>query len=240
MIKLSVNVNKIATLRNSRGGTVPSVTRFAQMAIDAGAHGITVHPRPDERHIRRTDVTDLRPLCKAVEFNIEGYPDERYCQIIEETRPDQATLVPDPPGVLTSNAGWKAREHQAFLRDTIARLKGVGARVSVFMETNLAEIDAAREAGADRIEFYTGPFAEEFAAGRGKASYQEFATAAQHAVDIGLGINAGHDLDLENLVLMRNLPGLAEVSIGHALVRDALLMGWQKTIGEYLRVLQEK
>lgn len=238
MIKLSVNVNKIATLRNSRGGTIPSVTRFAELAIEAGAHGITVHPRPDERHIRRTDVLELRPLARNVEFNIEGYPDERYCQIIEEVRPNQATLVPDPPGVLTSDAGWDTLGHQDFLRNTIARLKAAGARVSVFMETDLAQIEAARKAGADRIEFYTGPFAEEFAAGRGEASFDQFARAARHAVSLGLGINAGHDLNLENLELMRNLPGLVEVSIGHALVRDALLMGWKKTIREYLHVLE--
>ena len=237
MIKLSVNINKIATLRNSRGGNIPSVTRFAELAIEAGVHGITVHPRPDERHIRRQDVFDLRPIVKGVEFNIEGYPDERYCGIVGDTRPDQATLVPDPPGVLTSNAGWDARKHRDFLRDTIARLKAKGARVSLFMETDLAQIDAAKEAGADRIEFYTGPFAEEFDAGRGEKSFEEFARAARHAKSIGLGINAGHDLNLSNLVLMRGLPGLMEVSIGHALVRDALLMGWQKTVREYLRAL---
>lgn len=237
MAKLSINVNKIATLRNSRGGRRPEVLRFALMAIEAGAHGITVHPRPDERHIRWTDVFELRGAVRSVEFNIEGYPDARYREIVAEAKPEQATLVPDPPEVLTSCAGWDARAHAGFLRDTIAELKASGARVSLFMETDLAQLDAAKEAGADRIEFYTEPYARAFEEGRGRESFEEFARAARHAQSLGLGINAGHDLDLANLPLFAGLPGLLEVSIGHAVVCDALEMGWTEAIRRYLAAL---
>lgn len=237
MIQLSVNVNKIATLRNARGGSEPSVVEFAREAIAAGAHGITVHPRPDERHIRRQDVFDLLPVVAPVEFNIEGYPDDRFLDIVRQVRPEQATLVPDPPDVLTSNAGWDPAAHRSFLRDVIAQLQSWGARVSLFMETDLARLDAAADTGTDRIELYTGPYAEAFAAGQGEASYAEYERAARHAVGLGLGINAGHDLNLANLARMRDLPGLTEVSIGHALVCDALRLGWRPAVAEYLRVL---
>jgi len=240
MIYLSVNVNKIATLRNARGGKEPSVTAFARSAMDVGAHGITVHPRPDERHITYQDVFELAEVVPGVEYNIEGYPDARYLEIVRQVRPAQATLVPDPPDVLTSNAGWKVSENLAFLKETVAALHESGARVSLFMEPNSEEIKAAAETGAERIELYTGPYAEAFARGEGQASFQEYARAAESALEAGLGVNAGHDLNLDNLVLFRDLPGLQEVSIGHALTCDALVMGWRATVHEYLKVIQRK
>jgi pyridoxine 5-phosphate synthase len=236
MINLSINVNKIATLRNSRGGERPAVVPFALAAIRLGVQGITVHPRPDERHITRADVFDLRPHVAGVEYNIEGYPDARYLGIIREARPDQATLVPDGPGVLTSCAGWDAAANLPFLRDTIAELQSSGARVSLFLEPDNRQLDAAKAAGADRIEFYTEPYATAFKAGRGHESFEVFAAAARRAMELGLGINAGHDLDLDNMVLFRELPGLLEVSIGHAVVCDALEMGWEESIRRYLAV----
>lgn len=239
MVKLSVNVNKIATLRNSRGGSQPSVVEFAREAIAAGAHGITVHPRPDERHIRRTDVFDLRPLCRDVEFNIEGFPDARYVEIVRDARPDQATIVPDPPGALTSDAGWDCIAHGQRLRAIVAELKSFGCRVSIFLSHDVHQVEAAAATGTDRIEFYTEPFARDFAAGRGAESFAAFRAAAERAVQLGLGINAGHDLNLQNMQLMRGLPGLLEVSIGHAIVVDALRMGWQPAIRAYLGVLRD-
>jgi pyridoxine 5-phosphate synthase len=243
MIALSVNVNKIATLRNARGGHRPSVPAFARAALAAGADGITVHPRPDERHIRTHDVFDLLEVLEdapeGTEYNIEGYPDARYLGLIRDARPHQATLVPDPPEVLTSNAGWDAVTHRDRLRDLIAALHEHGARVSIFMETDLAQIDAAAETGTDRIELYTGPYAEAFLAGRGEGSFAEYARAARHAQSVGLGLNAGHDLDLDNLPLFRALPGLQEVSIGHALTCDALEHGWQRTVRAYHDALRE-
>lgn len=238
MIKFSVNVNKIATVRNSRGGSIPNVVDFARAAIEAGADGITVHPRPDERHITRQDVLDLRNIVTDVEFNIEGYPNERYIEIVQTVRPDQATLVPDPPEALTSNAGWNLDANQEFLKDVIAELKKTGTRVSLFMEPDPEAMETARAVGADRIELYTEHFARAFAERLGEASFAEYVAAAEAAVRAGLGVNAGHDLNLDNLVLMRQLPGLLEVSIGHALVNDALWMGWRKAIGEYLKVLR--
>ncbi|MCH9652043.1 MAG: pyridoxine 5'-phosphate synthase [Deltaproteobacteria bacterium] len=238
MIQLSVNVNKIATLRNARGGLEPSVRDFAQKAIDAGAYGITVHPRPDERHITTQDVYDLVEVVQGVEYNLEGYPDERYRALVREVKPAQATLVPDPPGVLTSNAGWKASEHLDFLKDAVQELQSVGSRVSLFMETDLKTIDAARETGADRIELYTGPFAEAFARGEGITAFAPYSQAALHATGLGFGLNAGHDLNLANLTLFRQLPGLAEVSIGHALTCDALRIGWEPAVKAYLDALK--
>ncbi|MEM9292956.1 MAG: pyridoxine 5'-phosphate synthase [Acidobacteriota bacterium] len=249
MIHLSVNVNKIATLRNARGGRRPSVPEFAAAALRAGAHGITVHPRPDERHITRQDVFDLIPVIEAtsaelpqsapyrLEYNLEGYPDRRFLDLVKEARPHQATLVPDPPDVLTSDAGWKASAHRELLREVIGELRESGIRVSLFMETELAEIDAAAECGADRIELYTGPFAEAFEAGRGQQAFAPYVAAARHATSAGLGLNAGHDLDLHNLEIFRQLPGLEEVSIGHALTCDALERGWQATVEAYLEAL---
>lgn len=236
MSRLSVNVNKIATLRNARGGNVPNLL---QMAIDCekfGAEGITVHPRPDERHIRYQDVHDLKSKIKT-EFNIEGYPSKEFMELVLEVKPEQVTLVPDPPGVLTSNAGWKISEQGQLLKEVIARLKATGIRVSIFMECSEKEIRLAPSVGTDRIELYTGPYAEDFKKDPEKA-VAPYRKAAELASDLGLGLNAGHDLDLENLAFFKkNVPGLLEVSIGHALISDALYYGLENTIQMYKRQL---
>lgn len=238
MTRLSVNINKIATLRNARGGQTPNVLQFALDAERFGAQGITVHPRPDERHITTQDCYDLQKHVQT-EFNIEGYPDARYLQLIKDLRPAQATLVPDPPGVLTSNAGWNCTEQATFLEPIIAQIQALGVRVSLFMETDLAQIDKAKALGADRIEFYTGPYAEQFAADR-HAAVEPYRLAALHAHALGLGINAGHDLSLENLAFFKaSLVALDEVSIGHALISDALYLGIENTIQRYLYELRE-
>jgi pyridoxine 5-phosphate synthase len=236
--KLSVNINKIATLRNSRGGDNPNVT---QVAIDCerfGANGITVHPRPDERHITGKDVYDLKKIV-TTEFNIEGYPDERYLKIIEEIKPTQATLVPDPPHVLTSNAGWETKKNFDLLVELLAEIKRIGVRSSIFVDTNLENIEFAKKAGADRIEFYTGPYAENYSLNPENA-IKDYVTAANYAKEIGLGINAGHDLSLENLKFFKqNIPFLDEVSIGHAIISDALYLGLENTIQRYLFLLKD-
>lgn len=233
MTKLSVNVNKFATLRNARGGNNPDVLKAALDCERFGAQGITVHPRPDERHIRRSDVYAIAGAI-AVEFNIEGYPSEDFLRMVEEVRPAQCTLVPDPPGVLTSDAGWDTLTHRGLLREVVARLHAAGVRVSVFSETRLDWIDGAKEVGTDRIELYTEPYAAQYARGR-EAAIAPFVTAARHAQALGLGLNAGHDLSLENLhYFHQNIPGLLEVSIGHALVCDALYLGLEKTVQAYL------
>ncbi|MDP4596008.1 MAG: pyridoxine 5'-phosphate synthase [Crocinitomicaceae bacterium] len=238
MTRLSVNINKIATLRNARGGQTPNVLQFALDAERFGAQGITVHPRPDERHITTQDCHDLHKHVHT-EFNIEGYPDARYLQLIKDLRPAQATLVPDPPGVLTSNAGWNCTAQATFLEPIIAQIQALGVRVSLFMETDLAQIDKAKALGADRIEFYTGPYAEQFAADR-HAAVEPYRLAALHAHALGLGINAGHDLSLENLAFLKaSLVALDEVSIGHALISDALYLGIENTIQRYLYELRE-
>jgi pyridoxine 5-phosphate synthase len=237
MTKLSVNINKIATIRNARGGDVPNVV---QVAIDCerfGADGITVHPRPDERHITLKDVYDLKEVVKT-EFNIEGYPDERYLKIIEEIRPAQATLVPDPPHVLTSSAGWDTVKEFELLKDLVAQLNSWGVRSSIFIDTDTNRIEKASETGVDRIELYTGPYAEDFQASPEKA-VQAYVNAAQIAYELGLGINAGHDLSLDNLRLFKeSLPKLDEVSIGHALISDALYLGLENTIQRYKYLLR--
>ncbi len=238
MTRLSVNINKIATLRNARGGQTPNVLQFALDAERFGAQGITVHPRPDERHITTKDCYELHNKIQT-EFNIEGYPDVRYMQLISDLRPAQATLVPDPPGVLTSNAGWNCIEQADFLAPIITQIKNMGVRVSLFMETDLAQIDQAKALGADRIEFYTGPYAENYAIDR-YAAVEPYRLAALHAHAIGLGINAGHDLSLENLAFLKaSLVALDEVSIGHALISDALYLGIENTIQRYLYELRE-
>lgn len=238
MIRLSVNVNKVATLRNARGGDRPSVRRAAEIAIGAGCHGITVHPRPDERHIRRADVLELAGWL-PVELNIEGYPAEPWLALAEEVRPAQATLVPDPPDVLTSNAGWRfARVDRAWLREVVARLRAAGCRVSLFLDPDPAEVAGAVEAGADRIELYTEAYARAFPTSRRDEVFARYRATAESARAAGLGINAGHDLDLENLPhLAVHLPGLAEVSIGHALISDALERGLAATVRAYLAAL---
>ncbi len=234
--KLSVNINKIATIRNARGGNTPNVV---QVAIDCeifGADGITVHPRPDERHITSNDVVELADKI-STEFNIEGYPNERFMELLRKVQPAQATLVPDPPNVLTSNAGWDTLKEADFLKGIISEIKAMGIRTSLFIETDAAMIKKAAELGADRIEFYTGPYADLFEADKEKAiaPYRE---AAQVAQECGLEINAGHDLNLKNLKYFKtNIPNLAEVSIGHALISDALYLGLENTVMMYQREL---
>lgn len=236
MTKLSVNINKIATLRNARGGNNPDVLKVAADCERFGAQGITVHPRPDERHITYKDVIGLKDLVKT-EFNIEGYPDARYFELVALAKPAQATLVPDPPGVLTSNAGWDVIQHLDFLRETILELKKHASRVSLFVDPVVAQVEAAYAVGADRIELYTEPYASAFGQNPEEA-IAPYVLAASRAHELGLGINAGHDLSLENLAyLKQNLPHLDEVSIGHALVCDALYFGLENTIQMYLRKL---
>ena len=232
MINLSVNINKIATLRNARGGNVPDVLRVAMDCERFGANGITVHPRPDERHIRRRDVYDLRPLVRT-EFNIEGYPSEQFMELVLAVRPTQATLVPDAPNVLTSSAGWEIEPNMEFLSGIVDRLKEAGIRTSLFVSTDVDNIRAAARTGADRVELYTGPYAEEFDADPDRA-VAPFADAARAAHSVGLGLNAGHDLSLHNLEFFKqHVPYLMEVSIGHALISDALYLGLEATIQAY-------
>ncbi|WP_339606970.1 pyridoxine 5'-phosphate synthase [uncultured Roseivirga sp.] len=237
MTKLSVNINKIATIRNARGGNNPNVV---QVAIDCerfGAQGITVHPRPDERHITRQDVYDLKKVV-TTEFNIEGYPDERFMKMVKEVKPEQATLVPDPPGVLTSNAGWDTVAHEEFLKEVISELKAAGVRVSIFVAPEMDMIEGAAKVGTDRIELYTEMYASAYDKDKTKA-IADYKLAAVRARELGLGINAGHDLDLKNLAyLKQEIPFMDEVSIGHALVCDALYFGLENTIQLYLRELK--
>lgn len=236
MTLLSVNINKFATLRNSRGGNVPDVLKAALDCERFGAQGITVHPRPDERHIRYKDVRDLKPLL-TTEFNIEGYPEQKFIDLVLQVRPAQVTLVPDPPGVLTSNAGWDTVKNESMLKDVISVFKKAGIRTSLFVDTNLENIEHTPRTGADRIELYTEAYASHYRSDRAKAvaPYRE---AAIKAAGLGLGINAGHDLSLENLRYFKeHVPGLLEVSIGHALVADALYLGLENTIRQYLRQL---
>ena len=247
MIKLSVNVNKIATLRNSRGGSIPSVVAAVETCLAAGAPGITVHPRADERHIRPADVFAIADVLAArgprgerPEFNIEGDPREPFLEMVLRVRPDQCTLVPVRPGEITSQAGWPPDERSAFLGDVIERLKRAGVRVSVFVDPDIDAVRWAASRGADRIELYTEPYATAFARGDAEArtSFAKYAEAATVAHDLGLGVNAGHDLDLQNLVLFRTLPYLDEVSIGHALISRALWIGLENVVREYLDVLR--
>jgi pyridoxine 5-phosphate synthase len=236
MTRLSVNINKIATLRNARGGNNPDVVKAAQDCERFGAQGITVHPRQDERHIRYSDVLALKDVVKT-EFNIEGYPDERYLRIIQEVKPAQATLVPDPPQAITSNAGWDTLSNEIFLKEVVHEIKSHGVRVSIFVDPLPKMVEGAKEINADRIELYTEPYAHEFPLRRDIAikPYQESAKVAH---ELGLGINAGHDLSLENLnFFAQNILHLDEVSIGHALICDALYYGLENTIQLYLREL---
>ncbi|MEO7081640.1 MAG: pyridoxine 5'-phosphate synthase [Flavobacteriales bacterium] len=237
MTKLSVNINKLATLRNARGGNRPDVLQSALDIERFGAQGITVHPRPDERHIRYVDVRALKPVL-TTEFNIEGYPNASFIDLVLEVKPAQVTLVPDPPDVLTSNSGWDTRTHKAELQTVIARFKEAGIRTSIFMGTDTELIAHAADTGTDRIELYTGPYADAYAKDR-NAAVADFIRAAEKAAEVGLGLNAGHDLDLDNLAFFKaQVPGLLEVSIGHALVCDALLFGMENTVQLYLRELR--
>ncbi len=237
MTRLSVNINKIATIRNARGGNIPDVVKTALDCERFGAQGITVHPRPDERHIRRKDVYDLKPLL-TTEFNIEGYPTRKFMDMVIEVKPAQVTLVPDPPNALTSSAGWDTIRHFALLKEVIAEFKNKGIRTSIFIETNPDQIFKAAETGTDRVELYTEPYATNFPKDK-EAAIAPFVKAAQAAHEAGLGLNAGHDLSLENLrFFAENIPHLLEVSIGHALISDALYFGLENTIQMYLRELK--
>lgn len=237
MTRLSVNINKIATLRNARGANNPDVLRVAKDCERFGAEGITVHPRPDERHIRFRDVVDLKKIV-TTEFNIEGYPDTRYMELVREVKPAQATLVPDAPDAITSNAGWNTVKHEALLRDIVKELKSYGTRVSIFVDPSPEMVNGAAKVGADRIELYTEPYAHQYHKDRDKA-VKPYILSAGVARDAGLGINAGHDLDLYNLKFLKEqIPFLDEVSIGHALICDALYFGLENTIQLYLKQLR--
>lgn len=237
MTKLSVNINKFATLRNARGGNNPDIIKTALDCEKFGAQGITVHPRPDERHVRYDDVMKLKDVV-TTELNIEGYPDNRYMDIIEKVRPAQATLVPDGPDVLTSNAGWDTILKKELLSELVGKIKAWKVRVSIFVDPDEKMVEGAAAIGTDRIELYTEPYATNFHSGKEKA-VSEYIKAAKKAKEIGMGLNAGHDLDLHNLKYLKTkIPWLDEVSIGHALVCDALYYGLENTIQMYLRQLQ--
>lgn len=238
MTRLSVNINKIATLRNARGGNVPDVQKVAVDCEHFGAQGITVHPRPDERHIRFRDVDLLKPLV-TTEFNIEGYPSESFMKLVTGVKPHQVTLVPDPPGVLTSNAGWDTLKNRDFLVEVIGEFKEHGIRTSIFVGTELEFIEGAMKTGCDRVELYTEPYAKKYHEDK-EAAIAPFKKAAGVARELGLELNAGHDLDLHNLRWFRQqIPWIKEVSIGHALISDALYYGLQNTIQMYLRELRD-
>ena len=243
MARLSVNVNKVATLRNSRGGAIPSVLQAVEVCIDAGAPGITVHPRADERHIRRADVREIAARLASVrgrvELNIEGDPRPDLIALVEEVLPDQCTLVPVVPGEITSQAGWSPASRSEELRQAIRRLKDAGVRISLFVDPEEEPIRWAASTGADRVELYTEPFARSFERGDGQRSFAAYARAAELAVSLGLGVNAGHDLDLDNLTLFRTLPHLDEVSIGHALIGHALFVGLDHAVRDYLTALTD-
>ncbi|QJX47129.1 pyridoxine 5'-phosphate synthase [Hymenobacter taeanensis] len=237
MTKLSVNINKIATLRNARGHNRPDLLQAARDCERFGAQGITVHPRPDERHIRYQDARDLKSIV-TTEFNIEGNPTPDFLALVREVRPEQVTLVPDAPDAITSNAGWDTIRHQEYLQGVVQELKGLGCRVSIFLDPDLDMMRAAATTGTDRIELYTEDYARQYPQDPA-AAIQSYRAAAELAQELGLGLNAGHDLDLDNLAyLHQNLPGLAEVSIGHALICDALYLGLENTIQLYRRQLK--
>lgn len=237
MVRLSVNLNKIALIRNGRGGRIPDVILAAQNAEAFGAQGITVHPRPDQRHITYDDVWALKPVVRT-EFNIEGYPSEDFLRLVESVKPHQVTLVPDAPDALTSNAGWDAIRHRSMLTDIVQRLRHAGIRSSVFMETEAAQLEAVAQTGTDRIELYTENYARMFPLNR-EAAVAPYREAGKIAHQLGLGLNAGHDLNLDNLhFFAHEVPHLAEVSIGHALISDALYLGLEQTIHRYLEQLR--
>lgn len=233
MTRLSVNINKIASIRNARGGNMPDVTKAALDCEAFGAQGITVHPRPDERHIRRSDVREIRPLLKT-EFNIEGNPTDDFCSLVLEVKPDQVTLVPDAPDAITSSAGWNTLANREFLTAVCARFRAAGIRTSIFVDPDPAMVAGAAQCGCDRVELYTEAFAREYPSAPAEA-VAPYVAAAEEARRLGLGLNAGHDLSLVNLeYFISRIPWTDEVSIGHALICDALYMGLERTIGEYL------
>lgn len=242
MTKLSINLNKIALLRNARNIGIPSITKAARNCISAGAHGITVHPRPDERHTKSSDVYDLSVLLEAfphVEFNIEGNPFPMFMQIVRQVKPTQCTLVPDSPDAFTSDHGWDLENNGTRLTPIIRELKDMGIRVSLFLDPDCEQVQRAKEVGADRIELYTETYAASYNKGDAESVFQRFAQASQKSQEVGLGVNAGHDLNLENLGKFCSIPNIAEVSIGHAVVSDALEMGMFKAVKAYLKVLEE-
>jgi len=238
MTRLSVNINKIATLRNARGGEIPNVLKAATDCQRFGAQGITIHPRPDERHIRRKDVYEIKQII-STEFNIEGYPSPAFLEMVTKVKPDQVTLVPDPPDAITSNAGWDTVQHETFLKDVIAQLRETGIRPSVFIDTSIRNIENAAKTGAQRVELYTEPYASAFDKSPEQA-IRPFKDAALAAKDAGLEINAGHDLNLQNLSwFISHIPFTKEVSIGHALIADALYFGLENTIQMYLNEIKK-
>jgi pyridoxine 5-phosphate synthase len=237
MSKLSVNINKVATIRNARGNNLPDLVQFAKNCEKFGAQGITIHPRPDERHITYKDVYDLKPVV-TTEFNIEGFPNTKFIDLVLDVKPEQVTLVPDPPGVLTSNAGWDTLKQKDFLKEVISEFKTNGIRTSIFVDTEIVNIENSVETGTDRIELYTGPYADNFSSNKENA-ISAFVSAANLASQLGLGINAGHDLNLDNLTFFKEkIINLKEVSIGHALISDALYFGLENTIQQYLTCLE--
>jgi len=237
--KLSVNINKIATIRNARGGDNPSVVEAAKRIEEYGADGITVHPRPDERHIRQSDVLELKNVV-GTEFNIEGYPSPDFIEMVCQIKPEQVTLVPDPPDVLTSNNGWDCVKFGDFLKEVVSEFKQHGIRVSIFLNPDPTQAEAAAQTGADRVELYTEAYASHYAADK-ETAIQPYVETAYACHQLGLGINAGHDLSLENLrYLKQQIPYLAEVSIGHALISDALYFGLENVVAMYKRELSEE
>ncbi len=237
MTRLSVNINKIALLRNSRGADIPDLVQFAKDCERYGAQGITVHPRPDERHVRRSDVYALKEVV-TTEFNIEGYPSPDFLKMVCEVKPEQCTLVPDAPRQLTSDHGWDTIQHQSFLKEVVGQLNGHNIRVSLFIDPLRERLEGAKNIGTQRIEFYTGPYAHSYNSNR-EAAIREFSDAALICSELGLGVNAGHDLSLDNLrYFQQQVSGLLEVSIGHALVRDCLYYGLENTLQLYLRELE--
>jgi len=238
MTRLSVNLNKVALIRNTRTIGIPSVTDAARTCIRAGAHGITVHPRPDERHIKPSDVYELAEML-TIEFNIEGNPFPRFMEIVRKVKPTQCTLVPDSPDAFTSDHGWDLSEHGNRLRPIIQELKNLGIRVSLFMDPDIDQLQRAKEVGTDRIELYTEPYATAFREGDVEPVFQQYARSAEKAQEIGLGVNAGHDLNLKNLGKFCSIPGILEVSIGHALISEALEMGLFNTVREYVKILSQ-
>lgn len=239
MTVLSVNVNKIALLRNSRGRDFPNVVDFAEQAIDLGVKGITVHPRPDQRHITRQDVFDLSDFLnskKNVEFNIEGYPTNDFVELVLEVKPAQCTLVPDQPGQLTSDHGWNVANNEAFLNSVLSRLNNAGIRSALFMDADASSLEKVKEVGAERVELYTEQFATDFGTSREEGTFQKYSMAAAKARELGIGLNAGHDLDLRNLPKFLTIPGILEVSIGHALVVESLQQGIKPVVKQYLDI----
>jgi len=237
MTKLSVNINKIATIRNARGNNLPNLVQVAAACEKFGAQGITIHPRPDERHITYQDVYDLKPIV-TTEFNIEGFPNTSFINLVLDIKPEQVTLVPDPPGVLTSNAGWDTLKQKDFLKEVINEFKSAGIRTSIFVDTETINIENAIETGTDRIELYTGPYADSFIKNK-ETAIHSYSKASELADKLGLGINAGHDLNLDNLsYFQKNTTNLKEVSIGHALICDSLYFGLENTIKKYLSCLE--